>query len=88
MKSKGFDLDFPPMSKLNGSDELDNNNPAYGAHNELLAAQGATCKQQTDFINYRHGALDDVEKQDGQDNLPLFEAEKTYNQKKPTTRRK
>jgi hypothetical protein len=77
-KNKGFNFDYPPTSKLSNPDLL---KAEYGDFNKILATADAECKQQTDFMNYWHGILDDVEKQGVQENLPLFEAEKAHNQK-------
>jgi hypothetical protein len=81
MKPKGFNFDFPPASKMaKGSDPLTPHNPAYGEDNELVAAADAECKQKVGLIDAWHKVLDEVEEQAVKDNLPVFEAEKAYNE--------
>jgi hypothetical protein len=81
VKNKGFNFDYPPYSKLSSKNSLTNDESIRGDLNKILATADVECKQQTDFMNYWHSVLDDVEKQEVQNNLPLFEAEKASNQK-------
>ncbi|MDR1447583.1 MAG: hypothetical protein LBI63_01270, partial [Candidatus Ancillula sp.] len=81
MKEKGFNFEYPPMSKIaGGGHELDDNHlDSYGEFNELLATADAECKQkQPEFLNTWHKILDDVEERELKNNLALFEEEKAY----------
>ncbi|MDR1447550.1 MAG: hypothetical protein LBI63_01095, partial [Candidatus Ancillula sp.] len=78
VKTKGFDFEVPPGSKISKTDVLDKGNPVYGVNNELIAAADAECKQQVGFIEEWHKVLDTVEERELKNNLPIFEAEKAY----------